>query len=262
METIRVLLADDEKPAQRRLADLLEKQADMRIAGVARDGREAVAMVRRERPDLLLLDIQMPELDGFGVVREIGVEDLPVTVFITAYDRYAIRAFEASALDYLLKPFSDERFEAALRRARTQIRMRQASELAGRISVLLARGVDAGAAAAGPEPLERLVIKSAGRVTLLNVDEIDWIEAAGVYVQLHVGAKPVLYRATIGQLCARLDPRRFVRVHRSAAVNTERIRELQPRSHGEYRIVLRNGTELPLSRSYRLSLEKGLRQPL
>jgi two-component system LytT family response regulator len=204
----------------------------------------------------------MPELDGFGVLCEIAPDAMPVMVFVTAYDKYAIQAFEANALDYLLKPFSDERFEASLERARNHIHTRQAGELARRISGLLADTAAAETPPGGPARLQRLVVRSGGRVTFLKVEEIDWIEAAGVYVYLHAGGKAILYRATVGQLLARLDPQQFVRVHRSAAINTERIRELQPRSHGDYTVVLRDGTELALSRSYRASLETWLRQPL
>lgn len=262
MEPLRVLLADDEKPARSRLIDLLEKQQGIEIAGVAHDGREAVALIREQKPDLVFLDIQMPELDGFGVLREILPACIPVTIFVTAYDKYAIRAFEAHALDYLLKPFSDERFEASLERARNQIRARKAGELARRISGLLADTAGAEAPTDAPPCLQRLVLRSGGRVTFLKVDEIDWIEAAGVYVYLHAAGKAILFRSTVGQILTRLDPRHFVRIHRSAAINTSRIRELQPRSHGEYTVLLQDGTELTLSRSYRALLEKWLRQPL
>jgi len=261
MEIVRTVLADDEKPARNRLIDLLEKQQDIQIVGIARDGREAVALIRGRQPDLVLLDIQMPDIDGLGVLREIGPESLPVTIFVTAYDKYAIRAFEAQALDYLLKPFSDERFEAALGRARAQIRTQKAGELARRISNLLAQTAAAETPPDAPTELSRLAIRSGGRVTFLNVEEIDWIEAAGVYVYLHAGGKAILFRATLGQLEARLDPQRFVRVHRSAIVNTDRIRELYPRSHGDYVVVLRDGTEVTLSRSFRPALEKWLRHP-
>jgi two-component system LytT family response regulator len=259
METIRTLVVDDEKPARTRLLELLEKEQDIEIAGVGRDGREAVQLIRGNAPDLLFLDIQMPGLDGFGVLAEVGPEQMPVTVFVTAYDKYAIRAFEAHALDYLLKPFSDERFEAALERARLYIRTHRASELGEHLARLLAGQI---VSEPGSGNLERLVIKSSGRVTFLEIDEIDWIEAAGVYVYLHAGPKTHLYRATIGQLQERLDPKRFVRVHRSAAVNTDRIRELHPRTHGDYTVVLKDGTELTLSRKYRPRLETWLRQSL
>jgi two-component system, LytTR family, response regulator len=258
MERIRTLIVDDEKPARRRLAELLGREPDIEIAGEARDGREAVDLVRAEAPDLMFLDIQMPDLDGFGVLGALPPELHPLTVFVTAYDRYAIQAFEAHAVDYLLKPYSDQRFEGALRRA---------------CQFLRARGADDGPQRVGPPPddrapepagghLERLVLKSAGRVTFIGVEDVDWIEASGVYVSLHVGPRAHLYRSSLAHLLQRLDPKRFVRVHRSAAVNTERIRELQPRSHGDYTVVLKNNTELVMSRGFRPQFEHWLRQPL
>ncbi len=261
METVRALIADDEAPARRRLADLLGKQEGVELAGEARDGAEAVELIDKHSPDLLFLDIQMPMLDGFGVLRSVGPEQMPATVFVTAYDQYAIKAFEAHALDYLLKPFSDERFESAYARAVKHIATQKAGELGERLAQLLVdpNRVEADKAAG---PVDRLVIKSSGRVTFLDVLDIEWIEAAGVYVNLHTSAKTYLYRATIGQLLERLDPRRFVRVHRSAAVNTETIQELHPRSHGDYTVLLKNGVELTLSRNYRSNFEGWLRQPL
>jgi len=259
MERIRALIVDDEKPARRRLAELLRREPDVEVAGEARDGREAVALVQAHSPDLMFLDIQMPDLDGFAVLAALEPEQAPVTVFVTAYDRYAIQAFEARALDYLLKPFSDQRFEAALRRASQFVRSRGASEAHQPIGALLDDR-----AAADPEAryLERLVLKSSGRVTFVGVEDVDWIEAAGMYVTLHAGSRAHLYRSSLAHLLQRLDPKRFVRVHRSIAVNTERIRELQPRSHGDYTVVLKSGTELVMSRGFRPQFEHWLRQSL
>src|SRR6266851_1878638 len=182
MDKIRTLVVDDELPARRRVLDLLEKQNDIEVTGMARDGREAVDQIRNSRPDLMFLDIQMPNLDGFGVLQEVGQKLMPVTIFVTAYDAFAIRAFDAHALDYLLKPFADERFEAALERARNFIRGHRASEFTECVAMLLA---ECGAARPADNTIERLAIKSGGRVTFLEVGEIDWIEAAGVYVNLH-----------------------------------------------------------------------------
>jgi two-component system LytT family response regulator len=257
MNTLQALVVDDEKPARTRLIELLQREPGMETADAA-EAYEAIELIRARRPDLLFLDIQMPGLDGFGVLREIGPEAMPVTIFVTAYDRYAIQAFEAHALDYLLKPFSDERFEAALRRARKQLQTQAASEIGLKFTALLGEH----AAAPPASYVERIVLKSNGRVTFLDAGEIDWIEAAGVYVYLHAGPKAHLYRATVGQMEQRLDPRQFVRVHRSAMVNTSRIRELQARSHGDYIVVLKSGTEVPLSRGYRSNLEGWLRQSL
>jgi two-component system, LytTR family, response regulator len=259
MEHIRALIVDDEKPARRRLAELLRREPDVDVIGEARDGREAVALVQAHSPDLMFLDIQMPDLDGFAVLAALEPDQAPVTVFVTAYDRYAIQAFEARALDYLLKPFSDQRFEAALRRAIQFVRSRGASDAHQPLGALLDDR-----AAADPEAryLERLVLKSTGRVTFVGVEDVDWIEAAGMYVTLHAGSRAHLYRSSLAHLLQRLDPKRFVRVHRSIAVNTERIRELQPRSHGDYTVVLKGGTELVMSRGFRPQFEHWLRQPL
>ncbi len=259
MNKIRVVVVDDEVPARERLVELLEEQPDLELSGVGRTGEEAVQLISAEAPDLVFLDVQMPGLDGFGVLREITPEFAPQIIFVTAYDRYAIQAFEAHALDYLLKPFTDERFEAALDRARDHIRTRAAGELSLRLARLI--GNTNG-------PLEksgyhdRIAIKSGTRVIFLEVRDIDWVEAAGVYVYLHVGPKAYLYRATVGQLYERLDPKNFLRIHRSTIVNSERILELKSRSHGEYGIILKNGTELTLSRGFRPQLESWLRRSL
>lgn len=252
MQPLRTVIADDERPARRRLAELIERQADLAVVAEARDGVEAVAAVEEHEPDLLFLDIQMPERDGFGVLRDLGPDRTPVTIFVTAYDQYAVKAFEARAFDYLLKPYSDERFESALAHARSYLRERRGREFQAKVSEML-----------GPEePLERIVLKSAGRVTFLDTAAIDWIEAAGVYVYLHAGGKAHLYRSTIGQLQERLDPKRFVRIHRSASINTERIESLRPLGHGEYAVILQCGKQLKLSRNYRRALEQWLGQSL
>ena len=258
-ETIRVVIVDDEMPACARIVELLEKQTGFEIAGVARSGQEAVQLIRGESPDLVFLDVQMPDMDGLGVLRQVTPQWTPLTIFVTAYDKYAIQAFEAHALDYLLKPFSDERFEAALQRARAQIRTQAAGELSLRLARLLESPIGA---AEGFKYLERIAIKAGGRVIFLEARDIDWIEAAGVYVYLHVGPKAHLYRATVGQLQERLDPKNFVRVHRSTIINTDRILELKPRTHGDYGIILKDRTELTLSRGYRPQLEGWLRQSL
>jgi two-component system LytT family response regulator len=192
----------------------------------------------------MFLDVHMPYLDGFGVLEAMDPARVPATVFVTAHDRYAVRAFEAQALDYLVKPYTDDRFAATLARA---CRLLPARAAAPRMP---------------PPRLERLVIKGAGRLLLLEVHEIDWIEACGVYVNLHVGGRVHVYRSSVAQLLARLDPARFVRVHRSAAVNTARIRELQARSHGDYTVVLKDGTHVVLSRGYRAAFEQWLGQEL
>jgi len=232
-ERIRALVVDDELPARQRLVDLLRK--DSRIGGIleAANGLAAVAAIQNQRPDLVFLDVQMPELDGLGVIDAVGPGRMPPTIFVTAYDRHAIRAFEADALDYLLKPFSDERFEAAMARFK------------------FSEGC-----------FDRLVVKASGKTRFVRLADIDWIEAAGVYVSLHVAGKEHLYRAALTDLATRLDPIRFVRVHRSAIVNIDSIVELEPISHGEFAVVLKDGSRSRVSRSYRAQLEKRLGQSL
>ena len=259
MDRIRTIIVDDEKPARTRLLALLDHRPDIEIVGVARDGREAVELVRSRKPELLFLDIHMPELDGFGVLREISAAKMPLTIFVTAHDRYAIRAFEAHAVDYLLKPFSDERFEAALEHARESLRHTTRTEWISRISNLLGEEAPADQSSG---PLERIVLRAGGRVTFLELKDLDWISAAGVYLHLHIGGKTHLYRSSISAFLQRLDPHRFVRIHRSTVVNTDRIREMRPRGHGDFTIILHDGRELTLSRAYRSQHERWLRQPL
>ena len=248
--SIRALIVDDEPLARQRLLRLLRDEADVEVIGEAGDGGEAVAAIRAEKPDLVFLDVQMPVLDGFGVLEALGEENLPAVIFVTAYDRYALRAFEYNALDYLLKPFDRERFKKALERARAHLGGDKSDEEAQQLLGAAAEYKSEGAA------LERLVIKSSGRVFFLRVEEIDWIEAAGNYVRLHVGKEGHLLRDTMGSLEARLDPKRFLRIHRSTMVNIERIQELQPLFHGDYVVILRDGTQLNLSRSYRPRLNE------
>jgi two-component system LytT family response regulator len=253
---IRVLVADDEAPARQRLIDLLHKDAQVTAVLEAGDGQAAVEMIEREAPDLVFLDVQMPRLDGLEVVRAIGPDAMPLTVFVTAYDQHAIKAFEANALDYLLKPFSDERLEAALCRAKARHEERSLREFGRNVLRMMPAGPESG------RYLDRLVVKSAGTTRFLRVADIDWIEGAGVYVNLHVGGKELLYRAALNELADCLDPVRFVRVHRSAIVNIDSIVELQPISHGEFEMVLKDGHRSRVSRTYRALLEKRLGQSL
>lgn len=242
---IRALIVDDEPLARERLRTLLKPEADVEIVGECGDGEKAVSAIRRHKPDLLFLDVQMPERDGFDVLEALGAEEMPVVVFVTAYDKYALRAFEVHALDYLLKPFDRERFQRALERAREQVAGRHSSTLGERLLALLADR------ATEQKRLQRVVIKSGGRIFFLRVEEIDWIEAAGNYLRLHVGREEHLLRETMNRLEARLDPAKFLRIHRSTIVNLERIREMQPSFHGDYVVLLRDGTRLALSRSHR-----------
>jgi len=220
------------------------------------DGRSAANGIRELRPDLLFLDVQMPEVDGFGVLHLVGTEHMPVTIFVTAYDQYALKAFDVSAVDYLLKPFDRERFLRALARARKQIPSASREEdFQARLLSLLQHVTK--------NPfLERLVIKSAGRISFLKTDEVDWIEAAGNYVRLHVARESHMLRETMSAIEGKLDPGKFVRIHRGAVVNLERIKDLQPLFHGDHQVTLRDGSRLTLSRSYRENLERVLGRSL
>jgi two-component system LytT family response regulator len=249
---INTLLVDDEPLARQRLRTLLAADPDISILGECGDGAQAVADVRALRPDLLFLDVQMPLLDGFGVLRALSSESLPVVIFVTAFDRYALKAFEVHALDYLLKPFDKERFALALKRAKEQVRQGKAPTLDERLQQLLQRVQDR------PQAPARLVVKSAGRIYFVRTEDIDWIEAAGNYVRLHAGKEAHLLRQSLSSLESQLDSGRFVRVHRSTIVNIERIRELEPAFHGDSVLVLEDGTELALSRSCRSRLEESL----
>ena len=251
-----VLVADDEAPARRRLVDLL--RADPCVARIveASDGRMAVQAILVERPDLLFLDIQMPELTGLEVIEAVGAERMPLTVFVTAYDQHALRAFEADALDYLLKPFSDERLEAALARARTRLADHRLRSLGHDVLRLLA--------ASQPARSRRdlLAVKSVGATRFVRIPDIDWIEGAGVYVNLHVAGEQVLHRTSLTELESLLDPLRFVRIHRSVIVNLDRIVRLEPATHGEFDAILRDGSRTRVSRTHRATLEQRLGQSL
>lgn len=272
MEAIRTLVVDDEPEAREGVRGLLARDPEVEIVGECRTGREAVAAIGSARPDLVLLDIQMPELDGFGVLAEVGAGAMPHVVFVTAYDHYALRAFEAHALDYLLKPFSDARFADAMARAKAQVRQRHVGELGRKLAALLGDGV------AGPRPeadapaslpiaadaaparpyLDRIMVRLARNISFVRVEEVDWIEAADYYAKLHVAKRAHLIRETMQELEKKLDPERFVRVHRSAIVNVDRIQTLQPYFRGGHVILLRDGTRLSLSRSRRAALEQAL----
>jgi len=247
---IQVLIVDDEPLARERIRKLLQKEADLEIIGECADGIEAVAAIRKQRPDLVFLDVQMPELDGFGVLEQLEPGPIPVVVFVTAHDRFALRAFEVHALDYLLKPFDAERFRNALERARDRVQGRQTGELSHRISELLAD------LRTGAKKQDRLAVKTGGKILFLRMAEIEWIEAADNYVNLHLGSEAHLHRETMAALEEKLPADKFMRISRSTIVNLERIRELQPLFHGEYAVIMRNGTRLTLTRSHRDKLQR------
>jgi two-component system LytT family response regulator len=253
---IRTVVADDEKPSRDRLIRLLESEEDIEIVGAASNGLEAVDMIRGHKPQLLFLDVQMPILDGFGALAKIDSAIMPVTIFVTAYDKYAVQAFEAQALDYLLKPFGNQRLKAAVSRARQRIASNE-GELGQSVSRLLSSF-----ATEQSRYLKRAVIKQGGRVHFVEVRDVDWIEAAGESVIFHIAAETYKYSTGIGELLQHLDPKDFVRIHRSIVVNIDRISELQPRGHGDYGVIMSSGAELLLSRTYRPDLEAALKQSL
>ncbi len=250
MSKIRTLIVDDEPLARERLRSLLEAETDIELVGECADGHEALAAIRKTEPDLVLLDIQMPELDGFGLVARLDPGSLPAIIFVTAFDRFALRAFEVHALDYLLKPFDADRFHAALERARQWIQRNQRGELDQRLSALLAdlKGT--------ARVQDRIAVKLGNRVVLVRTEDIDWVEAADNYVSLHVGRESHLLRETMNTLETRLPTDRFLRISRSTIVNLDRIKELQPLFHGEYAVLLRDGTRLTLSRGHRDKLSR------
>ena len=256
---LRVVVVDDEPLARSGMCGLLARDPELTVVAQCADGAEAVAAIAGLKPDLVLLDVQMPEMDGFEVLREVGPARMPVVVFVTAFDRFALRAFDVAAVDYLLKPFDDERFDLAIARAKHAVRNAEAGELGRRLMRLVERqGEPAPSAEATAEPARhatRLVVKSAGRTVFVRVEDVDWIEADDYYAKLHVGEKTHLLRETMGSLEARLEPTRFFRVHRSAIVNLDRVREVQFLFGGEHVVILHDGTKLKLSRSRLEKLE-------
>lgn len=252
---IKTLIVDDEPLARRTIRDLLAEDAEIEVIGECGGGLEAVSFIRKQPPELLFLDIQMPGISGFEVLAQIEHEDIPAIVFVTAFDQYALKAFEVHALDYLLKPFNDERFEAALRQAKAHVKLREINRLSKSLRALLdehsARETDKRKGF-----LSRFMIRAGGRVLFVNAADVDWIAADDYYIKLHVGGKSHLLRLSMNELEEKLDPKRFVRIHRSTIINFDRVKELHQHPNGEYVVVLKNGTELKLSRSRRERLEE------
>ena len=241
---MRVLIVDDEPVARRGIRRLLENEPDVEIAGEASSGTAAVDAIRSLKPDLVFLDIQMPEMDGIEVVETVGTRSMPAVIFVTAYDKYAIEAFDMNAADYVLKPVDPERFQRALDRARS----RRSSDLETR----LARVVDA----MRPQAPERLVIRSAGKIQFVDVADIDWITAEDNYVRIHAAGKSYLMRETVTGIEQRLDPRTFIRIRRSTIIRIDRIHEIRPLLNGTYEILLRDGTRVVSARRYRETIER------
>lgn len=243
MNILKALIVEDERLAADSLHRLLLKDPEIHVIGIAGDGETAVSKIRTLKPDIVFLDIEIPEMNGFDVIDEVGIDNMPIVIFVTAYDRYTLRAFEVHALDYLLKPFEESRLTAAVARAKKESEFRrtyQRSKLTGLMeSVAERRG------------LKRFPIKSSGRTVFLQLDEIDYLEAAGNYVRLHTGMQEYLTRDTMSAFESRLSDSDFVRIHRSVIVNRKRIKELRPWFTGEYVVILTSGKELTLSRGYR-----------
>jgi two-component system LytT family response regulator len=255
VKKIRTLIVDDEPLARRNLRVLLEKDPHIEILDECRNGPDAVKAINTLSPDLIFLDIQMPGMDGFDVLARVGPKRIHAIIFVTAFDQYALKAFEVHALDYLLKPFDDERFARALGRAKSQIAGHDINELSNRLLALLEeRESERKGSKERQDYLTRLMIRVSNRVTLLKVHEIDFIEADGNYAKVHVGRKAHLLRETMHDLESQLDPAKFVRIHRSIIVNLDRIRELQPHFNGDYVVVLEDGRQLRLSRTRREAL--------
>lgn len=257
MDPIRTLIVDDEPMARWNLRLRLEGVPDFRILGECANGQEALIAIAELAPEVIFLDIQMPGLDGFGVIERIAPESMPVVVFVTAYDRYALDAFRVHALDYLLKPFEDERFAETLEACRRRVAQLRQPEVGEERAYQLAEPADA--STADPEPAggapdpwrDRLVVKSRGRFYFLKVSSLDWIEAYGNYVRLHADGRTHILRKTMGEMESRLDPRLFLRISRSSIVNLDKVRDFAPAAHGDLSVNLVCGAELKLTRSYR-----------
>ena len=251
--TMRVLIVDDEPLARERIRDLLAEEEDVEVVGECGDGAEALERILEEEPDLVFLDVQMPEMTGFDVLEALDEEVLPVVIFVTAYDQYALKAFEAHALDYLMKPFHRDRFQAALQRARRYVAApppaREEPTLDERIRAVLQQ-----LQPASRYP-QRIVVRSGHRILFVSTDDVDWVDAEGNYARLHAGKRTYLLRQTMSRLAERLDPERFVRIHRSTIVNIDRIKEVQPLFKGTFAVILEDGTRLQSTRGYRDRLQ-------
>lgn len=236
---MRVVIIDDELPARKKIRTFLEDEPTIELVGEASDGLEAVAIIEQLKPDLIFLDIQMPHLTGFEVLQQL--DTIPSVIFTTAYDQYALKAFEVHAIDYLLKPFDQERFQSALKHAFQQPTNNLPSQLSNLILALNKQR----------NYLQRILLKTGGKIIIIKIDDINWIEAEEKYVQIHTGKEKYLYRETMNTLEQELDPQKFVRIHRSYIVQLDFIKELTPWSHGDYLVILKDGTQLNMGRNYR-----------
>lgn len=262
---IRAAIVDDEPVARRGIAMLLANDPAIKLVGEAADVDEAADLIERTQPELLFLDVQMPGGSGFDVLRRVRPGSMPIVIFVTAYDEHALRAFEVHAIDYLLKPYDDARFVGAVARAKEELRRRHGDSVNAQLTQLLAFLQQSGMTPLrdrSAEASDRILVKSSGEIFFLKGEEIDWIEAEGDYMKFHVGGRTHLMRETMARLEARLDPKRFVRIHRSTIVNVDRLRKLSPSFAGEYAVVLQDGTKLRLSRGYHERIAALLKQAL
>lgn len=260
-DPLRVVIVDDEPLGRERIEELLAEEEGVEVVARAEDGTEAVETIRELDPDLVFLDIEMPRMTGIDVVREVGPQRMPCTVFVTAYDRYALQAFDLAAVDYLVKPFSDERFEEAFQRARHRLELEDLSTLRERLQAVLAGGVPSSTEADSTDEsshLKRIAVQKRGRMRVVPVSEIDYISASGVYAELHVGSETHLVRTSLRALEEQLDPEEFFRIHRSEIVRLDRVELLLRESGGSYEVQLKNGKKLPVGRSRREELERRL----
>jgi two-component system LytT family response regulator len=262
-ENIRVLIVDDEPLARKRIRDLLREREEFEIVGECSNGKSAIREISANVAHLVFLDIQMQDMDGFEVLEKLETDLLPIIIFATAYDKYALKAFEVHAVDYLLKPFDDERFDETLDHVCKQIKKDKIEDLSGKLASLLADFKESKTRETPEKPnpnefqnyQKRLVIKSTGKISFIEIDEIDWIGAEGSYISLNTNGKSNLMRGTLKKLEDILNPHQFLRIHRSTIVNVSAVRELKPHFHGEYVVILKSGKRLKLSRSYRESAE-------
>jgi two-component system LytT family response regulator len=254
MTEIRVLVADDEPLARRGVRQMLAPHADVRVVGESRNGAETLRALDALKPDLLFLDVQMPEMDGFAVLRARRADRMPAVIFVTAHDEFAVQAFEAHAIDYLVKPLNAQRFDAALQRVRERLRLEAAADLAQRLAALLAAEEQQWER----KGIERLVVSTPSSDVVIPVKDVDWISADDYYVQVHIGSQSYLLRDSLNSLETRLDPTRFMRVHRSAIVQIDRVRAVRPTSRGD-EAILRDGSRVPVSRRRRAVLDDRLR---
>lgn len=254
-KSYKTIIIDDEVLARKRLSSLLASQSDFELIQECANGIDALAAINSLQPDLIFLDIQMPDLDGFGVVQQLSADHLPLIIFVTAYDQYALKAFEVHAVDYLLKPFDDDRFYAALDHVRAQLKRPEENTINQKIFAMLAEIQSGNQATNSGQYLKRIALKSAGTIHFVRTEEIEWIEAAGIYIKLHCGKRTHLMRQTMQQIESQLNPEHFLRIHRSTIINIDAVKSLHPHDHGEYIVRLANGVELKLSRNYRDRLD-------